>query len=90
MFYKYKKIILYFKKCFKKSLESVIPDPKILDLTTKINPKALDYLKYLCLTVMPNPKYSGQNASIGVAQLGCNIKLCYFFDFFDFVNYDNL
>jgi hypothetical protein len=87
MFYKYKKIILYFKKCFKKSLESVIPDPKTLDLTTKINPKALDYLKYLCLTVMPNPKYSGQNASIGEAQLGCNIKLCYFFDF---VNYDNL
>jgi len=40
MFYKYKKIILYFKKCLKKSLESVIPDPKALDLTTKIDPKA--------------------------------------------------
>jgi len=42
MFYKYKKIILYFKKFLG---QEIIPDLKVLDLTSKIDPTALDDLK---------------------------------------------
>jgi hypothetical protein len=47
MFYKYKKKSFYIlKNIFKKFLgKGIIPDLKVLDLTSKIDPTALDNLK---------------------------------------------